>query len=214
MIKKIIKIDKSKCNGCGDCVTACHEGAIELIDGKATLTREDYCDGLGDCLPACRAGAITFTEKEIPTHSRAATGASQTPELRDTGSVHSTHLMQWPCKLRLIPTFAPYLDGADLLIAADCAAFAHGAFHGAFMKNRVTLTVCPKFENIDYKEKLRQIILGNNIKSVTVARMEVPCCGGAERAVEEILNSIKNTIPYKIVTISTSGKILNIRDFS
>ncbi len=207
-MKKIIKIDKNKCYGCGECVTACHEGAIALIDGKAALVREDFCDGLGDCLPVCKAGAIAFEEKSEDISTKTTINICKTTHFCDTGTDTTTQLLQWPCKLRLIPTFAPYLDGSDLLIAADCAAFAHGDFPKTFMRGRITLTLCPKFEAFDYKEKLREIIKSNNIKSITAVRMEVPCCSGGARAVEEILNTTGKEIPYNVVTLTTGGKIL------
>ncbi len=231
MIRKIIKIDKEKCNGCGACASACHEGAIEMADGKAVLTREDYCDGLGDCLPACPTGAITFEEREAPeynekavleakkakaaplpcgcpgTHAkkieRSACECSQVA----APAVHS-QLNQWPVQIKLAPVNAPYFDNANLLIAADCTAYAYGNFHGDFMKNRVTLIGCPKLDEGDYAEKLTKIIALNNIKSVTVVRMEVPCCGGIENAVKRALMASGKFIPWRVVTISTDGRIL------
>ena len=207
-MKKTIKIDESKCNGCGDCVTACHEGAIKIIDGKATLVREDFCDGLGDCLPACKSGAIVFELNDAEKPLSTTIKVYDNSQFCDTGYQASTQLMQWPCKLRLVPTYAPYLDGSNLLIAADCTAFAHGGFHEAFMKNRITLTLCPKFESADYKEKLSAIILNNNVKSITVAQMEVPCCSAVQRAVREILIASKKRIPYDVITLTTNGEIL------
>ena len=169
MIRKIIEINEEKCDGCGACADACHEGAIGMVNGKAKLLHEDYCDGLGDCLPACPAGAISFVEREA---LAPAVPAADRP------------LAQWPVQIKLAPVNAPYFHGADLLIAADCTAYAYGNFHNKFMKNRVTLIGCPKLDNIDYTEKLTAILQENDIKSVTVARMEVPCCGGLERAVK------------------------------
>jgi len=231
MIRKIIKIDKEKCNGCGACASACHEGAIEMADGKAVLTREDYCDGLGDCLPACPTGAITFEEREAPeynekavleakkakaaplpcgcpgTHAkkieRSACECSQVA----APAVHS-QLNQWPVQIKLTPVNAPYFDNSNLLIAADCTAYAYGNFHSDFMKNRVTLIGCPKLDEGDYAEKLTKIIALNNIKSVTVVRMEVPCCGGIENAVKRALMASGKFIPWRVVTISTDGRIL------
>ena len=201
MIRKIIKIDQEKCNGCGACATACHEGAIEMIDGKAKLTREDYCDGLGDCLPACPTNAISFEEREAPAYDEAAVVASKQEK-------ENSELMQWPVQIKLLPVRAPYFDGANLLIAADCTAYAYGNFHKEFIRNHVTLIGCPKLDAGDYAEKLTEIIKNNNIKSVTVVRMEVPCCGGIEYATKRALQSSGKFIPWQVVTISTNGKIL------
>ena len=195
MIRKIIKIDEEKCNGCGACAKACHEGAIEMINGKAKLTREDYCDGLGDCLPACPTNAISFEEREAPVQSKATAVTSQ--------------LSQWPCQIKLVPVNAPYFDGANLLVAADCSAFAYGNFHNEFIRNHITLIGCPKLDGVDYTEKLTQIIANNNIKSVKIVRMEVPCCGGIEIAVKKALQSSGKFIPWQLVTISTDGKIID-----
>ena len=230
MIRKIIKIDEEKCNGCGACATACHEGAIEMINGKAKLTREDYCDGLGDCLPACPTGAITFEERESPaydekavleakkkkanplpcgcpgTHSKAINRSAcnvDTPEI----SIGS-QLSQWPVQIKLVPVNAPYFDGANLLVAADCTAFAYGNFHNDFIRNHVTLIGCPKLDSVDYTDKLTTIITNNNIKSVTVVRMEVPCCGGIEHAVKNALQTSGKFLPWRVVTISTDGRII------
>ena len=203
MIRKIIKIDQEKCNGCGACVTACHEGAIEMIDGKAKLTREDYCDGLGDCLPACPMDAITFEEREAPAYDEAAVLASRKQ------SVINSELMQWPVQIKLLPVRAPYFDEANLLIAADCTAYAYGNFHKEFMHNHITLIGCPKLDGVDYTEKLTEIIKNNHIKSITVVRMEVPCCGGMEYAAKRALQSSGKLIPWQVVTISTDGKILD-----
>ena len=240
MVRKIIHIDREKCNGCGACAAACHEGAIEMIDGAAVLTREDYCDGLGDCLPACPTGAITFEEREAPAYDAQAVQAAkeqkQQPEptshschghgggcpgsrakaiRRDTakvtvGSVGSvpSQLAQWPCQIKLVPVRAPYFDGANLLIAADCTAYAYGNFHADFMKNHITLIGCPKLDDGDYAEKLAQIIAYNDVRSVRVLRMEVPCCGGLENAVKRALMASGKFIPWQVVTISTDGKIL------
>ena len=240
MVRKIIHIDREKCNGCGACAAACHEGAIEMIDGAAVLTREDYCDGLGDCLPACPTGAITFEEREAPAYDAQAVQTAkeqkQQPEptshschghgggcpgsrakaiRRDTakvtvGSVGSvpSQLAQWPCQIKLVPVRAPYFDGANLLIAADCTAYAYGNFHADFMKNHITLIGCPKLDDGDYAEKLAQIIAYNDVKSVRVLRMEVPCCGGLENAVKRALMASGKFIPWQVVTVSTDGKIL------
>lgn len=229
MIRKIIKIEDEKCNGCGACALACHEGAIEMINGKAKLTREDYCDGLGDCLPACPTGAITFEEREAPAYNEEAVlKAKQEQKPLPCGcpgtqskSIHRSHdlcevsepinsqLSQWPVQIKLVPVNAPYFDGANLLIAADCTAYAYGNFHNEFIRNRITLIGCPKLDMVDYTEKLTEIIVNNDIKSVTVVRMEVPCCGGIEHAVKEALKTSGKFIPWRVVTISTDGKILD-----
>lgn len=232
MIRKIIKIDEDKCNGCGACAAACHEGAIEMINGKAKLTREDYCDGLGDCLPACPTDAITFEEREAPAYNEAAVlvaKAKKTPqnlpcgcpgtqsrainiENRDFGAHYApvnSQLSQWPVQIKLVPVNAPYFDNANLLVATDCTAFAYGNFHNEFIRNHVTLIGCPKLDDGDYAEKLTAIIANNNIKSVTVVRMEVPCCGGIEFAVKKALQASGKFIPWRVVTISTDGRILD-----
>lgn len=195
MIRKIIQIDTEKCNGCGACAAACHEGAIGMVNGKAKLLRDDYCDGLGDCLPTCPTGAITFVEREAAAYDEAAVKAG-------------SRLSQWPVQIKLAPVNAPYFDGADLLIAADCTAYAYGAFHNHFMRNRITLIGCPKLDSVDYTEKLTAIIQENDIRSVTVVRMEVPCCGGMEHAVKNALKASGKVIPWQIVILSTDGKIL------
>ena len=201
MIRKIIKINEEKCNGCGACATACHEGAIEMIDGKAKLTRENYCDGLGDCLPACPMDAITFEEREASAYDEAAVLASKRAN-------ENSHLLQWPVQIKLLPTRAPYFDGANLLIAADCTAYAYGNFHKEFMNNRITLIGCPKLDAVDYTEKLTAIIKNNQIQSITVVRMEVPCCGGIEYAAKKALQMSGKLIPWQVITISTDGKII------
>ena len=230
MIRKIIHIDEEKCNGCGACAVACHEGAIEMADGKAKLTREDYCDGLGDCLPACPTGAITFEEREAPAYNEAAELAAKKEKAplpcgcpgSQAKTLHrepcavpaaqppaASQLSQWPVQIKLMPVKAPYLDGAKLLIAADCTAYAYGNFHNEFIRGHITLIGCPKLDEGDYAEKLTQIIAGNNIKSVTVARMEVPCCGGIENAVKRALQASGKFISWNVVTISTDGRILD-----
>ena len=231
MLRKIVKIDRDLCNGCGACAAACHEGAIEMADGKAVLTREDYCDGLGDCLPACPAGAITCGEREAPAYDEAAVlrakrerqslpqgcPGSQARTLHrqpadGPAPVHPTasQLTQWPVQIKLAPILAPYFNGADLLIAADCTAYAFVDFHNTFIKNRVTLIGCPKLDEGDYAEKLTEIISGNHIKSITIVRMEVPCCGGLENAAKRALQASGKSIPWQVVTISTDGKILEL----
>lgn len=198
MIRKIIRIDEDKCNGCSACASACHEGAIGMVNGKAKLLRDDYCDGLGDCLPTCPTGAITFVEREAAAYDDVAVKASQRP----------SKLSQWPVQIKLIPVNAPYFQGAHLLIAADCTAYAYGGFHEKFMQDAVTIVGCPKLDSIDYSEKLAEIFGNNDIESLTVVRMEVPCCGGMVHAVKTALESSGKTIPWQIVTISTEGKIL------
>lgn len=197
MIRKIIQIDEEKCNGCGACADACHEGAIGMVEGKAKLLRDDYCDGLGDCLPACPAGAISFVEREADEYNEAAVMENKTSQLQ-----------QWPVQIKLAPVNAPYFDGARLLVAADCTAYAYANFHNKFIKNHITLIGCPKLDNVDYADKLTDIIRNNNIKSVTVVRMEVPCCGGIENAVKKALMAANKFIPWNVVTISTDGRIL------
>ena len=236
MIRKIIKINEEKCNGCGACASACHEGAIEMINGKAKLIREDYCDGLGDCLPACPTGAIAFEEREAPAYNEAAVLAAkekkaseklpcgcpgtqsktiqrdisrESYDCANTATPITSQLSQWPVQIKLVPANAPYFDGANLLIAADCTAFAYGNFHNDFIRNHITLIGCPKLDSIDYTEKLTSIIANNDIKSVTVVRMEVPCCGGIESAVKQALQTSGKFIPWRVVTISTDGKILD-----
>jgi len=234
MLRKIIKIDANKCNGCGLCAKACHEGAIGMVDGKAKLLRDDYCDGLGDCLPVCPTDAISFEEREAAAYDEQAVKAkmaqtSNTPSvvgcpgrqahaikhagMPDTSRQSvpeemESQLAQWPVQIKLVPVNAPYFDGANLLIAADCTAYAYAGFHREFMRNKVTLIGCPKLDEADYAQKLTEIIKTNNIKSVTVARMEVPCCGGIENAVVTALKNSGKMIPWQVVTISTDGRIL------
>ena len=195
MVRKIIQIDEEKCNGCGLCATACHEGAIGIIDGKARLLREDYCDGLGDCLPACPTEAITFVEREAAQYNEAAV-------------LNPSKLSTWPVQIKLVPIQAPYFKKAHLLIAADCTAYAYASFHQDFMRGKVTLIGCPKLDAISYSEKLSEINHSNEIQSITVVRMEVPCCGGLEFAVRQALEISKKTLPFEVVTISTNGSIL------
>lgn len=200
MIRKIIKIDEEKCNGCGACATACHEGAIEMIGGKAKLVRENYCDGLGDCLPACPTGAISFEEREAPAYDEKAVLASK--------NIKDKKLSNWPIQIKLTPVEASYFDEAKLLIAADCTAFACSSMHEAIINGKVTLIGCPKLDMIDYTEKLTEIILRNNIKSVEIVRMEVPCCRGMETAVKQALQNSGKFIPWKISIISIDGRIM------
>ncbi|AET69129.1 4Fe-4S protein [Desulfosporosinus orientis DSM 765] len=235
MLRKIISIDEEKCNGCGLCVTACHEGALQLINGKARLISESYCDGLGDCLPECPTDAITLEEKETVEYDEEAvkrnmekrktqthgtqpcgcpgTQAKLLARKQESSSLQSdesspSQLNQWPCQLKLIPINASYLDNAHLLIAADCTAFAYPAVHQKFMRNKITLIGCPKLDDIDYSEKLTAILKQHEIKSVTVLRMEVPCCGGIVQAVKKSLINSETLIPWHVVTISTDGRII------
>ena len=230
MIRKIIHIDEEKCTGCGLCANACHEGAIEIIDGKAKLTREDFCDGFGDCLPNCPTGAISFEEREAPAYDEAAVKAAQqakqkTPHACPGSAVRQmntrreqadqtavgkpvSRLAQWPCQIKLVPVKAPFFDGAKLLIAADCTAYAYANMHEEFMRGKVTLIGCPKLDAVDYAEKLGEIILQNDIKSVTIVRMQVPCCGGLQRAAESALRASGKFIPWQVITISLDGNIV------
>lgn len=232
MIRKIIKINEEKCSGCGACAAACHEGAIGMVDGKAKLFREDYCDGLGDCLPACPTNAITFEEREAPAYNEAAVLAAKAKKASETlpcgcpgtqskfikrtetasvsdNLISVSRLSQWPVQIKLVPVNAPYFHGADLLIAADCTAYAYGRFHEDFIQNRITLIGCPKLDECDYAEKLTEIIMNNNIKSLTIVRMEVPCCGGIENAAKRALQASGKLIPWQVVIISTDGKIMD-----
>lgn len=252
MIRKIIQIDEEKCNGCGLCVNACHEGALQLVDGKAKLISESYCDGLGDCLPECPTGAIIIEEREAEEYDEAAVnermgksspisqnapampaqldcgcpgsrariinrGESEKPSSSNvqsqagvTATPAGSQLGQWPCQIKLAPVNAPYFDNAHLLVAADCTAFAYANIHNDFMKGKITLIGCPKLDEVDYSQKLAQIIASHNIKSVTVLRMEVPCCGGMVNAVKNALIASQKMIPWNIVTISTDGKIIDM----
>jgi len=231
MKRRIINIDEEKCNGCGLCANACHEGAIGMVDGKAKLLRDDYCDGLGDCLPVCPTGAITFVEREAleydekavlakklskDNHSHSCPGSmakaiereDKTSSLTSEAVNVSSMLKQWPVQIKLAPIKAPYFDNSNLLIAADCTAYAYGNFHNEFMRNKITLIGCPKLDMVDYSEKLTEIIRQNNIKSVTIVRMEVPCCGGIVEAVKRSLIDSGKFIPWQVVTISADGRIL------
>ena len=236
MIRKIIHIDEQLCNGCGACADACHEVAIGMVNGKARLLRDDYCDGLGDCLPVCPTGAISFVEREAAAYDEAAVMASKAkaaegdtlpcgcPGTQSRAIKHMelsmsetlkmpdeqpSRLSQWPVQIKLAPINAPYFNGARLLVAADCTAYAYGAFHERFIKGRITLVGCPKLDSVDYSEKLTEIIRQNDIKDVTVVRMEVPCCGGIENAVKAALQNSGKFIPWQVVTISTDGRILD-----
>ena len=229
MIRKIIQIAEEKCNGCGACATACHEGAIGLVDGKAKLLRDDFCDGLGDCLPTCPTGAISFVEREAAAYDEAAVLAAKEekkPSLpcgcpgsavktlirQETASVlpafQPSQLQQWPVQIKLAPVNAPWFDRAKLLVAADCTAYAYASFHQDFIKGHITLVGCPKLDAVDYSIKLTEIIRNNHIRSVTVVRMEVPCCGGIETAVTTALQNSGKFIPWNVVTIATDGNIL------
>ncbi|MBP3654619.1 MAG: 4Fe-4S binding protein [Oscillospiraceae bacterium] len=231
MIRRIITIDEDKCNGCGLCAEACHEGAIGMVDGKAKLLREDYCDGLGDCLPACPMKAISFEEREAPAYDEEAVRKAQmqkrgmtlpcgcpgtqakamtrTAKPVSEAVKPESQLMQWPVQIKLVPVNAPYFDGANLLIAADCTAYAYANFHNEFIRNRITLISCPKLDEGDYAEKLTAIIANNDIKSVTIVRMEVPCCGGIENAAKRAIQASGKFLPWQVVTISTDGRILD-----
>ena len=201
MKRRIIQIDREKCNGCGLCAKACHEGAIGMVEGKAQLLRDDYCDGLGDCLPACPVGAITFVEREAEPYNEAAVKENLQKK-------NASRLGNWPVQIKLAPMRAPWLDGSDLLIAADCTAYAYARFHEDFIRGRVVLVGCPKLDGIDYSMKLTHILRENEVRSVTVVRMEVPCCGGLEFAAKKALQESGKLIPWQVVTIGTDGKIV------
>ena len=237
MKRRIIHIDEDKCNGCGACAAACHENAIGMVDGKAKLLHDDYCDGLGDCLPQCPTGAITFVEREAAAYDEAAVKANQAKLKQENHAPAHPHiggcpgaaaralnnrtaapvsdsgqrpsqLRQWPVQIKLVPTRAPYFDGAHLLIAADCTAYAYAGFHEKFIRNRITLIGCPKLDSIDYSEKLTEIIRSNNIQSVTIVRMEVPCCGGLEMAARKAIQDSGKFLPWQVYTISLDGNII------
>ena len=201
MIRKIIEINEELCNGCGLCAHACHEGAIGIVDGKAKLLRDDYCDGLGDCLPTCPMNAIRFIEREAPEYNEA--------EVLANKAASGNQINNWPVQIKLVSPFAPCFNGADLLIAADCTAYAYSTFHHDFMRNHITLIGCPKLDMVDYSEKLTEIFKNNNIKSITVTRMTVPCCGGLQYAVEKAVADSGKTIPVRVVTIGTDGNRVN-----
>ena len=235
MVRRIIEIDRDKCNGCGACAEACHEGAIAIVDGKAQLMRDDYCDGLGDCLPTCPTGAITFVEREAAAYDEKAVMENKQQKMREQGMTlpcgcpgsrsrniqreaapdaeapraeQASRLSQWPVQIKLVPVNAPYFDGARLLIAADCTAYAYAAFHERFIKGHITLVGCPKLDSVDYAEKLTEIIRENDIKSVTVVRMEVPCCGGLELAAKKALRQSGKFIPWQVVTVTVDGRLV------
>lgn len=217
MIRQIIKIDEELCNGCELCVNACHEGAIQMVDGKAKLIRDDYCDGLGNCLPVCPTGAITFEEREAAEFDEKAVEENMkknAPSQRfscpstTVKTMDNTNLMQWPVQIQLVPVNAPYFDGAHLLIAADCAGYAHASFNQTYMKNKITIIGCPKLDNADYQEKFTAILKTNNIKSVTIIRMEVPCCGGLTYAATQALQDSGKMIPWSVITLATDGSVI------
>jgi len=228
MLRKIIKIDEEKCNGCGACAAACHEGAIEMVDGKAKLTREDYCDGLGDCLPACPVDAIRFEVREAPAYDEAAVERAKQAKacagggcpgsravalerreepVTETVVKPRSQLRQWPVQIKLVPVRAPYFHGADLLVAADCTAYAYANFHQEFIRGRITLVGCPKLDEGDYAEKLTAIITENEIQSVTIVRMEVPCCGGLENAAKRAIQASGKDVPLRVVTVTVTGSV-------
>mgnify|MGYP001065484041 CR=1 FL=1 len=234
MKRRIIEIDQDKCNGCGACAAACHEGAIAMVDGKAKLMRDDYCDGLGDCLPTCPTGAITFVEREAAAYDEQAVMENKQRKMRKEGMTlpcgcpgsqsrniqrqeapvvetpqaqQTSRLSQWPVQIKLVPVNAPYFDGARLLIAADCTAYAYADFHRDFMQGHVTLIGCPKLDAYDYAEKLTAILAANSIQSVTLLRMEVPCCGGLERAAVTALKNSGKFIPLRVVTVTLDGRL-------
>lgn len=233
MIRRIVQIEEEKCNGCGACAAACHEGAIAMVDGKARLMRDDYCDGLGDCLPSCPTGAITFVEREAAAYDESAVQAAkarkqtalpcgcpgtaaQSIERKKTPQNGAplpqpagSQLQQWPVQIKLVPENAPWFDGARLLVAADCTAYAYANFHQEFISGHITLVGCPKLDGVDYAGKLTRILRTHDIRSVMVVRMEVPCCGGIEQAVKKALQESGKLLPWQVVTLSTDGRILD-----
>ena len=210
MIRKIITIDEDKCNGCGLCAAACHESAIGMVGGKAKLLREDYCDGLGDCLPTCPTGAISFEMREAPAYDEAAVLAAKNAKQAPAQKVTVlSQLQNFPIQLKLVPAGAPWMVGVDLLIAADCTAYAYGNFHNDFMHGKATLIGCPKLDSVNYADKLTQIFTYNNIRSITVVRMQVPCCGGLPFAVKTALEASGKDIALNIITLSADGRIID-----
>ncbi len=207
MVRKIVEINEALCNGCGACARACHEGAIAMVNGKARLMRDDYCDGLGDCLPACPTNAISIVEREAAEYDEAAVKAKMEVDRTQESVASYSMLQQWPVQIKLLPLTAPYYENANLLIAADCTAYAYARFHEDFIRNHITVIGCPKLDEGDYTEKLCEIIRRNKIKSIKIVRMEVPCCGGLERAAVEALKNSGKMIPWQVVTISCDGKI-------
>lgn len=211
MKRRIIAINEEKCNGCGACAKACHEGAIGMVNGKAKLLRDDYCDGLGDCLPTCPTGAITFVEREATPYNEAAVKANMAAKTGCPGTACQTpkqpFLQNWPVQIKLAPIQAPYFKGADLLIAADCTAYAYPAFHRDFLAGRVVLIGCPKLDGVNYAEKLTQILSSNEITSVTLLRMEVPCCGGLEFALNTALAQCGKQLPVQVITVGIDGTL-------
>lgn len=224
MIRRIIEIDQNKCNGCGICVLSCHESAIEIVDGKAKLVKDDYCDGIGDCLPTCPTEAISFVEREAATYDEEAvkqrqsnTGClgTQTKLIEHDKDILNPYqnefiqsrLSQWPIQIKLVPTVAPYFEGAHILIAADCTSYAYSNFHNQFMKDKITLIGCPKLDSVDYSNKLSEIIRNNNIKAITVVRMEVPCCGGIENAVKTAIRNSGKLVQLHVAVITTDGEL-------
>lgn len=217
MIRRIIEIDREKCNGCGACVRACHEGAIALVDGKAQLMRDDYCDGMGDCLPNCPADAIRFVEREALAYDEAAVKANMAKKKTSVsvstltaGSAdrHGSRVSNWPVQLKLTPVKSKYFDGAHLLIAADCTAYAYGSFHEDFIDGRTLLIGCPKLDAVDYAEKLGEILYANDVRSVTLVRLQVPCCGGLELAAKRAIAASGKDIPLSVVTVASDGRLL------
>lgn len=234
MLKKVIQIDREKCVGCGVCANTCHQSAIEMVEGKAKVVRDDVCDGLGRCLPVCPVSAITFAEEEVENKIKTPPKTPQKPPFQCPSAQSKaikpvaseekfteksvnppvlcpSQLKQWPVQIKLVPITAPYFENAQLLVAADCSAFSYGNFHEEFMKNKITLIGCPKLDEGEYSEKLTQIFLENEIKSVTVARMEVPCCGGIENAVVQAVKNAQKPIPCEVVVLSVDGKVLERR---
>ncbi len=227
MVRRIVHIDEGKCNGCGACANACHEGAIAMVGGKARLIRDDYCDGMGDCLPECPTGAIAFEEREAAAYDARAVAENRAgkaprggcpgtmsrrirhdaPVPAPSAPTPTSCLGNWPVQIKLAPVRAPWFDGAKLLVAADCTAYAYAGMHGDFMGGKVTLIGCPKLDGADYSEKLTEIIRQNDIRSVSVVRMEVPCCGGLEMAVKKALQASGRLIPWQVTTITVEGTV-------